>query len=275
MHTDYGGGLIGGEAAAERSTDAQPRAAVGPGHRRRVAQERTAVLDAQQPRPRGLYPRAPRHGPGRAEQATAGSSPPARSWPHVGVLATSERSVHQALLFRQSFRRRDAAPAPAGPTQSSRQLAARGIRMVPGESRRAARGRTGAAGCGSSSSKIVEQPPPRWYQFVTRLDGLDGLGLTAVSRAVGVSGTPAWDAVDVAQLQVLRRQATQPLHGPGRQGRRSQADGAGRRPPLNFNLIAEDTTRASASLRRLRTRSRPRLFQQTSRSVRSGTSTTT
>jgi thioredoxin reductase len=163
----------------------------------------------------------------------------------LGILATSERAVHQALLFRQwsddVVLLQHTAPAPTA--EQAEQLAARGIRVVPGEVVEvlAADGRLN--GVRLASGEVVARSAltvmPR---FVARLDGLDGLGLTAVPHELGVGEHAATDLMGASSVPGVwvAGNATDLMA----QVTGAMAAGTRAAAALNMDLIAEDTARA-------------------------------
>ena len=85
----------------------------------------------------------------------------------IGVLATGPLAVHQALLFRQWSRRRDAVPAHRAarrPTTQAEQLAARDIAVVTGEVDRAGGGRRPAARRPAGRRTDRRPATPWWWR---------------------------------------------------------------------------------------------------------------
>ncbi|GEK22455.1 oxidoreductase [Cellulomonas xylanilytica] len=166
----------------------------------------------------------------------------------IGVLATSERAVHQALLFRQwsddVVYLQHTAPAPT-PEQAV-QLAARGIEVVPGVVVEVLVADGRLSGVRLESGAVVERSAltvmPR---FVARLDGLAGLGLTAVPHEMGVGEHAASDLMGASAVPGVwvAGNATDLMA----QVTGAMAAGTRAAAALNMDLIAEDTARAVAA----------------------------
>lgn len=169
----------------------------------------------------------------------------------IGVLATSERAAHQALLFRQwsddVVLLQHIAPEPT--PEQAEQLAARGIRVVPGVVTEVLSTDGRLSGVRLESGEVVERSAltvmPR---FVARLDGLTGLGLTAVPHEMGVGEHAASDLMGASSVPGVwvAGNATDLMA----QVTGAMAAGTRAAAALNMDLIAEDTTRAVADLHR-------------------------
>ena len=169
----------------------------------------------------------------------------------IGVLATSERAVHQALLFRQwsddVVLLQHTAPAPT--PEQAEQLAARGIRVVTGEVVEVLATDGRLSGVRLASGEVVERSAltvmPR---FVARLDGLAGLGLRAVPHETGVGEHAASDLMGASSVPGVwvAGNATDLMA----QVTGAMAAGTRAAAALNMDLIAEDTTRAVVDLHR-------------------------
>ncbi|WP_315093212.1 NAD(P)/FAD-dependent oxidoreductase [uncultured Cellulomonas sp.] len=168
----------------------------------------------------------------------------------IGVLGTSERSVHQALLFRQwsddVVLLQHTAPEPT-PEQAD-QLAALGIRVVPGVVAEVLSTDGRLTGVRLESGEVVARSAltvmPR---FVARLDGLAGLGLVAVPHEMGVGEHAAADLMGASSVPGvwLAGNATDLMA----QVTGAMAAGTRAAAALNVDLIAEDTARAVAAAR--------------------------
>lgn len=171
----------------------------------------------------------------------------------LGVLATSERAVHQALLFRQwsddVVLLQHTAPAPT--PEQAEQLAARDVRVVPGvvEEVLVTDGRL--SGVRLASGEVVARSAltvmPR---FVARLDGLAALGVTAVPHEMGVGEHAASDLMGASSVPGVwvAGNATDLMA----QVTGAMAAGTRAAAALNADLIVEDTARAVAELHRSR-----------------------
>ena len=167
----------------------------------------------------------------------------------IGVLASGPTAVHQALLFRQLsddvLLLSHTMPPPAG--QDARQLAARGIRVVPGEvvSVRITDDRLTGVEL-ADGTVLARQALAVAPRMVARAGFLATLGLTATAHPLGVgeyieadrTGLTAvpgvWVAGNVTDLsaQVGGAAAAGAMAGAG----------------INADLVAEDATRAVAGL---------------------------
>ena len=169
----------------------------------------------------------------------------------IGVLATSERAVHQALLFRQwsddVVLLQHTAPEPT--PEQAEQLAARGIRVVPGVVAEVLATDGRLSGVRLESGEVVARSAltvmPR---FVARLDGLAGLGLTAVPHEMGVGEHAASDLMGASSVPGVwvAGNATDLMA----QVTGAMAAGTRAAAALNMDLIAEDTARAVVDLHR-------------------------
>ena len=171
----------------------------------------------------------------------------------IGVLGTSERSVHQALLFRQwsddVVLLQHTAPEPT-PDQAE-QLAARGIRVVPGVVAEVLSTDGRLTGVRLESGEVVARSAltvmPR---FVARLDGLAGLGLVAVPHEMGVGEHAASDLMGASSVPGVwvAGNATDLMA----QVTGAMAAGTRAAAALNMDLIAEDTALAVDATHRQR-----------------------
>ncbi|KRD43255.1 thioredoxin reductase [Cellulomonas sp. Root930] len=170
----------------------------------------------------------------------------------IGVLGTSERSVHQALLFRQwsddVVLLQHTAP---DPTRQAEQLAARGIRVVPGVVAEVLSTDGRLTGVRLESGEVVARSAltvmPR---FVARLDGLAGLGLVAVPHEMGVGEHAASDLMGASSVPGVwvAGNATDLMA----QVTGAMAAGTRAAAALNMDLIAEDTALAVDATHRQR-----------------------
>lgn len=168
----------------------------------------------------------------------------------IGVLATSERAVHQALLFRQwsddVVLLQHTAPEPA--PEQAEQLTALGIRVVPGVVAEVLSADGRLTGVRLESGEVVARSAltvmPR---FVARLDGLDGLGLTAVPHEMGVGEHVASDLMGASSVPGVwvAGNATDLMA----QVTGAMAAGTRAAAALNSDLIAADLARALADAR--------------------------
>ena len=168
----------------------------------------------------------------------------------IGVLGTSARSVHQALLFRQwsddVVLLQHTAPAPTD--AEAEQLAARGVRVVPGIVTEVLVSEGRLSGVRLESGEVVARSAltvmPR---FVARLDGLAGLGLAAVPHETGVGEHTATDLTGASSVPGVwvAGNATDPMA----QVTGAMAAGTRAAAALNSDLIAEETDRAVAAAR--------------------------
>jgi thioredoxin reductase len=167
----------------------------------------------------------------------------------IGVLGTSERAVHQALLFRQwsddivLFRHTAPAPSPA----EAEQLAARGIRVVTGLVEEVLEVDGRLSGVRVSGEVVARSALVVMPRFVARLDGLAGLGLTAVPHEMGVGEHLASDLMGTSSVSgvYVAGNATDLMA----QVTAAMASGTRAAAALNGDLIAEDTSRAVAAAR--------------------------
>ncbi|NUU17350.1 NAD(P)/FAD-dependent oxidoreductase [Cellulomonas humilata] len=171
----------------------------------------------------------------------------------IGVLGTSARSVHQALLFRQwtddlvLFVNTSPDPTP----EEAEQLAARGIRVVTGVVDEVLSTDGRLSGVRLVSGEVVARSAltvmPR---FVARLDGLAGLGLVAVPHEMGVGEHAASDLMGASSVPGVwvAGNATDLMA----QVTGAMAAGTRAAAALNMDLIAEDTALAVADLHRHR-----------------------
>ncbi|WP_456787768.1 NAD(P)/FAD-dependent oxidoreductase [Cellulomonas sp. P5_C5] len=166
----------------------------------------------------------------------------------IGVLATSERAVHQALLFRQwsddVVLLQHTAPEPT--PEQAEQLAALGIGVVPGVVAEVLSVDGRLTGVRLASGEVVARSAltvmPR---FVARLDGLAGLGLTAVPHEMGVGEHAATDLMGASSVPGVwvAGNATDLMA----QVTGAMAAGTRAAAALNMDLIAQDTVRAVAA----------------------------
>jgi thioredoxin reductase len=171
----------------------------------------------------------------------------------IGVLGTSERSVHQALLFRQwsddVVYLQHTAPDPT--PQQLEELDARGIRVVPGRVVEVLVTDGRLVGVRLESGEVVARSAltvmPR---FVARLDGLAGLGLTAVPHEMGVGEHAASDLMGASSVPGVwvAGNATDLMA----QVTGAMAAGTRAAAATNLDLITEDTSRAVAAARAAR-----------------------
>ncbi|WP_421742348.1 NAD(P)/FAD-dependent oxidoreductase [Cellulomonas sp.] len=171
----------------------------------------------------------------------------------IGVLGTSERSVHQALLFRQwsddvvLLQHTSPDPTP----EQAEQLAARGIRVVPGVVAEVLSTDGRLSGVRLASGEVVARSAltvmPR---FVARLDGLAGLGLVAVPHEMGVGEHAASDLMGASSVPGVwvAGNATDLMA----QVTGAMAAGTRAAAALNMDLIAEDTALAVDAAHRQR-----------------------
>ncbi|MBO3085107.1 NAD(P)/FAD-dependent oxidoreductase [Cellulomonas fengjieae] len=160
----------------------------------------------------------------------------------IGVLGTSERSVHQALLFRQwsddVVLLQHTAPDPT--PQEAERLAARGVRVVPGRVVEVLVSDGRLSGVRLESGEVVARSAltvmPR---FAARLDGLTGLGLTAVPHETGVGQHIASDLIGASSVPGVwvAGNATDPMA----QVTSAMAAGTRAAAALNWDLISEET----------------------------------
>ena len=166
----------------------------------------------------------------------------------IGVLATSERATHQALLFRQwsddVVLLQHTAPDPT--PEQAEQLAALGIRVVPGVVTEVLATDGRLSGVRLESGEVVARSAltvmPR---FVARLDGLAGLGLTAVPHEMGVGEHAASDLMGASSVPGVwvAGNATDLMA----QVTGAMAAGTRAAAAVNMDLIAQDTVRAVAA----------------------------
>ncbi|MEZ0446669.1 NAD(P)/FAD-dependent oxidoreductase [Cellulomonas sp. ICMP 17802] len=163
----------------------------------------------------------------------------------IGVLGTSERSVHQALLFRQwsddVVLLQHTAPDPT--PEEAEQLAARGIGVVGGRVEEVLVTDGRLSGVRVSGGEVVPRSAlavmPR---FVARLDGLAGLGLGAVPHELGVGEHAAADLMGASSVPGVwvAGNATDLMA----QVTVAMAAGTRAAAAINADLIAQDTARA-------------------------------
>ncbi|WP_228836090.1 NAD(P)/FAD-dependent oxidoreductase [Nocardia brasiliensis] len=169
----------------------------------------------------------------------------------IGVLASGPMAVHQALLFRQLssdvvFFAHTTAP-PVG--EAAEQLAARGIRVVPGEVAGLVVTDDRLAGVRLSDGTVVEravlavQPT-----MVARAGFLDGIGLRAVAHPSGLGVHLPVDAA--GRTEVAGVWAAGNVTDPAAQVGTAAAAGAFAAAQLNADLVGADTRAAVAAYRR-------------------------
>ncbi|MFD7660387.1 thioredoxin reductase, partial [Actinosynnema sp. NPDC059797] len=168
----------------------------------------------------------------------------------IGVLLTGPMSVHQALMFRQLSADvvllSHTAPPPVG--EEAEQLAARGIRVVPGEVASLEVADDRLVGVRLADGAVFAREAlavgPR---MVARAGFLAGLGLKAVEHPRGIGEHVPADPTGLTEVPGVwvAGNVTDPVAQVGA----SAAAGAAAGAQINADLVAEETRRAVAALR--------------------------
>ncbi|WP_028479737.1 NAD(P)/FAD-dependent oxidoreductase [Nocardia sp. CNY236] len=163
----------------------------------------------------------------------------------IGVLGISPMSVHQALLFRQWTDRLIYLPhiGPHPDPEQAEQLAARGIRVVPGEVTGVEVDDDRLSGVRLRSGESIPlQALVLAPLAVPRAEVLDSLGLEATEHPMGVGAYITADKTGLTSVPGVW--AAGNLTDPSANVLASAAAGATAAAAINADLVAEDTRRA-------------------------------